>query len=136
MSQFKFDVIVSNPPFFSNGIKNKNLHLSMARHNHLLPFVDIIGGSNKLLTENGRLSLILPTDSAQEFIEKARHEFLFLNRLTEIKPVPDKEPNRCLMEFGKEQLVVQKTLMSVFDDSRTDYSAEFKSLARDFYLKL
>jgi len=136
MSQFKFDVIVSNPPFFSNGIKNKNLHLSMARHNHLLPFVDIIGGSNKLLTENGRLSLILPADSAQEFIERARHEFLFLNRLTEIKPFPDKEPNRCLMEFGKEQLVVQKTLMSVFDDSRSDYSAEFKSLARDFYLKL
>lgn len=132
----KFDVIVSNPPFFSNGVKNTNPHLSMARHNHLLPFADIVGGAKILLTENGKLSLILPSDSTKEFIEKARRENLFLNRLTEIKPFPDKEPNRCLMEFGKEKQVVQKTQMSVFDYSRTDYSEEFKTLACDFYLKL
>jgi tRNA1Val (adenine37-N6)-methyltransferase len=135
-SQNKFDVIVTNPPFFSNGVKNTNPHLSMARHNHLLPFEDIIDGAKNLLTENGRLSLILPADSAQDFIEKARQENLFLNRLTEVKPFPDKEPNRWLMEFVKKQMIVQKTQMSVFDDSRTNYSEEFKTLAHDFYLKL
>ena len=135
-SQNKFDVIVSNPPFFSKGVKNTNPNLSMARHNHLLPFEDIIDGSKKLLSEAGRLSLILPSDSVNQFVEKARWENLFLNRLTEVKPFPDKETNRCLMEFGKVQLVVQKTHMSVFDHSRTDYSVEFKTLAHDFYLKL
>ena len=135
-SQNKFDVIVTNPPFFSKGVKNTNPHLSMARHNHLLPFEDIIDGAKNLLTENGRLSLILPADSALDFIEKARQENLFLNRLTEVKPFPDKEPNRWLMEFVKKQMIVQKTQMSVFDDSRTNYSEEFKTLARDFYLKL
>ena len=132
----KFDIIVSNPPFFSNGVKNANPHLSMARHNHMLPFFDIIDGTNKLLCENGRLSLILPSLPALEFIEKARQKNLFLNRLTEVKPFPDKEPNRCLMEFGNEQLILQKTRISVFDVSRTNYSEEFKTLARDFYLKL
>jgi len=132
----KFDIIVTNPPFFSNGVKNTNPHLSMARHNHLLPFEDIIDGAKNLLTENGRLSLILPADSALDFIEKARQENLFLNRLTEVKPFPDKEPNRWLMEFVKKQMIVQKTQMSVFDDSRTNYSEEFKTLAHDFYLKL
>jgi tRNA1Val (adenine37-N6)-methyltransferase len=136
VAQNTFDVIVSNPPFFSNGVKNTNPHLSMARHNHLLPFADIIAGAKKLLGENGILALILPSDSAKEFIEKARKESLFLNRLTEVKPFPDREPNRFLMEFGKEVLVLHKTLMSVFDDSRTCYSEEFKKLARDFYLKL
>lgn len=132
----KFDLIVSNPPFFSNGVKNTNPHLSMARHNHMLPFSDVIEGTTKLLSENGMLSIILPADSALEFIEKARSKGLFLTRLTEVKPFPDTEPNRCLMEFGKVQVTLQKTEMSVFDETRKDYSKEFKSLARDFYLKL
>jgi len=132
----KFDLIVSNPPFFSNGVKNTNPHLSMARHNHMLPFSDVIEGTIKLLSENGMLSIILPADSAQEFIKKARSKSLFLTRLTKVKPFPDTEPNRCLMEFGKVQVTLQKTQMSVFDETRKDYSKEFKSLARDFYLKL
>jgi tRNA1Val (adenine37-N6)-methyltransferase len=132
----KIDLIISNPPFFSNGVKNTNPHLSMARHNHLLPFEDIINGAIKLLSENGMLSIILPADSAQEFIEIARSKSLFLNRLTEVKPFPYSIPNRCLMEFRKVQGALQKTEMLVFDETRKDYSKEFKTLARDFYLKL
>ena len=135
-AKYKFDVIVSNPPFFSYGVKNTNPHLSMARHNHLLPFDDIIEGAIKILNQNGRLSLILPPDSSIEFIVKARLANLFLNRITEVKPFPDKEPNRFLMEFGNVQLVLHKTQMSVFDETRKDYSEEFKILACDFYLKL
>jgi len=132
----KFDLIISNPPFFSNGVKNTNPHLSMARHNHLLPFEDIINGSKMLLSKNGMLSLILPAGSANEFIEKALFRNLFLSRLTEVKPFPDSKPNRCLMEFRKVQGALQKTEMLVFDETRKDYSKEFKTLARDFYLKL
>jgi tRNA1Val (adenine37-N6)-methyltransferase len=134
--KYKFDVIVSNPPFFSYGVKNTNPYLSMARHNHLLPFDDIIEGAIKILNQNGRLSLILPPDSSIEFIVKARLANLFLNRITEVKPFPDKEPNRFLMEFGKLQVVLQKTEMSVFNKTGKDYSEEFKILAHDFYLKL
>lgn len=132
----KFDLIVSNPPFFSNSVKNANPHLSMARHNHLLPFADIVLGTKKLLSNNGSLALILPYEQTIEFIKIASEEKLFLHRLTEVKPFPDKEPNRCLMEFSKEELVVQKVQMSVYDESKTDFSEEFKMLARDFYLKL
>ena len=135
-SNKQFDVIVTNPPFFSNSVKNVNPHLSIARHNHMLPFEDIISGSKKLLGENGSLSLILPADAANEFAEKALSENLYLNRLTLVKPFPHKEPNRCLMEFGKKQSVCENTSMSVFDESGKDYSAEFKVLAHDFYLKL
>jgi tRNA1Val (adenine37-N6)-methyltransferase len=108
----------------------------MARHNHLLPFEDIINGSKMLLSKNGMLSLILPAGSANEFIEKALFRNLFLSRLTEVKPFPDSKPNRCLMEFRKVQGALQKTEMLVFDETRKDYSKEFKTLARDFYLKL
>jgi len=135
-SKSKYDLIVSNPPFFSNGIKNSNPHLSIARHNHLLPFADIIGGTKKILSENGKLALILPFNYAQEFIDKSSRENLFLLRFTAVKPFIDKEPNRCLMEFVREVQVIQKTQMSIYDESRTEYTEEFKKLARDFYLNL
>jgi tRNA1Val (adenine37-N6)-methyltransferase len=136
ITQNKFDLIISNPPFFSNGIKNTNPHLSMARHNHLLPFAHIAAGAKRLLNENGKLSLILPFDQSKEFIEKASQNKLFLTRLTEVKPFPGKEPNRCLMEFMHEKQVLQKMQISVFDGPLNDYSEEFKALVSEFYLKL
>ncbi len=132
----KFDLIVSNPPFFSNCLKNANPLLSVARHNHMLPFADIINGAVKLLNPTGKLALILPFDLAQDFVAKASVRGLYLNRLTEVLPFPDKLPNRCLMEFGTEQKNFEIVIMSVFNNSKNEYSQEFKNLARDFYLKL
>ena len=102
----------------------------------MLPFEDIIAGSKKLLGDDGILSLILPAAAAPEFIEKALQENLFLKKQTLVKPFPHKAPNRCLMEFSKAQSVQENTSMSVFDESCKEYSEEFKTLARDFYLKL
>jgi tRNA1Val (adenine37-N6)-methyltransferase len=135
ISEIKFDLIATNPPFFSNAIKNANPHLSMARHNDLLSFVDIIFGAVKLLTGTGKLALILPFNQSIDFIAKARLKGLFLNRMTEVKPFPGKEPNRCLMEFGKSESIMQKSQMTIFEDSKIDYSEDFKSLTRSFYLK-
>ena len=135
VTESKFDLIVSNPPFFSNSVKNSNPSLSIARHNQMLPFADIIAGAVKLLTETGKLALILPYAESMDFVEKAGVKGLFLNRLTEIKPFPHKNPNRCLMEFGRSEIVAQKSQMSVFGDSKIDYSKEFINLTRDFYLK-
>lgn len=135
-TQSKFDLIVSNPPFFTNGVKNTNPNVSIARHNHLLPFSDIIGGAIKLLNEKGKLALILPYDQTKDFIEKASRSKLFLTRITEVKPFPDAAPNRCLLEFETSELVVQKTQFSVYDKSRSSYSNDFKNLNKDFYLNL
>lgn len=131
----KFDLIVSNPPFFTNGVKNSNLNLSIARHNQMLPFADIIAGAVKLLTETGKLALILPYAESLDFVEKASVSGLYLTLLTEIKPFQNKNPNRCLMEFRRSECVVQKSQLSVFADSKIDYSKEFINLTRDFYLK-
>lgn len=135
-TESKFDLIISNPPFFTNSVKNANPHLSMARHNHLLPFADIIAGTVKLLTKSGKLSLILPFDNAHDFVKKASLNGLYLIRLTEVKPFPDKLPNRCLLEFVTKYTNFEKSQISVFSEVKNEYSGEFKKLAVDFYLKL
>jgi tRNA1Val (adenine37-N6)-methyltransferase len=132
----KFDLIISNPPFFTNSVKNTNPHLSIARHNHLLPFADIIAGTVKLLNKTGKLALILPFGEMDKFIVQASLNGLHLSRLTEVKPFPDKLPNRCLLEFGNENTIIEKSHISVFSEVKNEYSDEFKKLAADFYLKL
>jgi tRNA1Val (adenine37-N6)-methyltransferase len=135
VSKNKFDLIITNPPFFTNSLKNANPLLSMARHNHLLPFDDIIAGAKILLNETGKLALILPFEHALNFVESAAKGGLFLHRLTEVLPFPNKQPNRCLMEFGRSVAALQKSQLSVLGNSKADYSEDFKSLTRDFYLK-
>lgn len=132
----QFDVIVSNPPFFSNKVKNADQQLSIARHNHSLPFADIISGTLSLLSTNGKLSLILPVDESAVFINLAAESGLFLCRIARVKPFPDKEPNRFLMEFGRYECDPEETTFSVYDESKIHYSADFAKLAKEFYLKL
>ncbi len=132
----KFSLIISNPPFFSNSVKNADRRVSAARHNHLLPFADIISGTLRMLDEKGHLSIILPVDEADLFIELAVNNGLFLRRFASVKPFPDKEPNRSLMEFSFLKGETERTVFSVYNETKVDYSQEFMSLARDFYLKL
>ena len=135
-SDQQFDAIVSNPPYFSNSLINKKSKLSVARHNHALPFVDLIKGAKKMLSPLGRLSVILPVEEASSFIDQAGREGIFMTRLTKVKPFPEKDPNRYLMEFGLSETESDFKTISVFNDSKTEYSDEFAGLVKDFYLKM
>lgn len=130
----QFDVIVTNPPFFSNAIKNQHTQKSIARHNHSLPFTDLIKGVSKLLTSEGKFSLILPVNEAVYFTNLARNSGLFLSKLLEIKPSPRKEPNRHLMEFAKEKLDTSIETLSIHEEDGKSYTEAYKKLTTDFYL--
>ena len=130
----RFDCIVTNPPFFSNSEKNANSEKSVARHNHQLPFGELLKGTIILLTENGKLSIILPVPEAKAFIEQAHFNRLFLSRLMEIKPSVSKAPNRYLMEFTKKQVPLKKESLSIHAENGVDYTEEYKHLTSSFYL--
>ncbi len=89
-----------------------------------------------MVDEKGRLSIILPVDEADLFIEMAAKNGLFLRRIASVKPFPDKEPNRSLMEFSFLISETERTVFSVYNETKVNYSQEFIRLARDFYLKL
>ena len=131
-----FDLIISNPPFFTNGVKNRNPNKSIARHNDLLPFDCLIEGSAALLNPDGRLAVILPVDQALQFTKEANKRGLFPERLTDVKPNPLKLANRCLMEFSKNPTVLIKNSLTIYTESGADYSDQFKNLTRDFYLNV
>ena len=130
-----FDLIVSNPPFFNNSLKAKDQQRSLARHSDSLPFIDLVKCSVKLLKKSGRLAVILPYKTADELIELAANNELFLKRSTKVYPNASKLYNRYLMEFSTRKDTADKTDLYIKDSSSEEYSEQYKSLVKDFYLQ-
>ncbi len=130
----KFDLVISNPPFFVNNQKSKCNRLAMAKHNDLLPFPELIAGCVKILGAEGRLALILPVVPAQFFIEQAENVGLFLNRLTAVRPNNSKPIHRYLMEFRKIKTALVKDCLNIHSDDNIDFMPAYKKLTGEFYL--
>jgi len=131
----RYDVIVSNPPFFRNSLKPPANSRSVAKHDVGLTYETLLLCTSKLLMPGGRLSVILPAGEQKNFTVLADFHRLNLIRLTLVRPSPGKELSRCLMEFSKlkgpgcieNELVIRK------DDLKT-YTDEYIELTKDFYL--
>ncbi|SHF54701.1 tRNA1Val (adenine37-N6)-methyltransferase [Mariniphaga anaerophila] len=130
----QFDLIVSNPPFFTNSQKSKSKLLAIAKHNHLLPLSDLVEGAEKLLSRTGTFAVILPVVQAKELIKKCKAEGLSLCRLTKVRPNNLKPTNRYLMEFIREECTTAVTTLNIHTDKSNGFTEEYKTLTRDFYL--
>ncbi|TFH34862.1 MAG: methyltransferase domain-containing protein [Bacteroidia bacterium] len=130
----KYDLIITNPPFFIDSVLNIDKRLSGTRHNVTLGADDILVSVSKLLKESGRLSLILPYTEGNIFIAMASAYGLYCNRLTRVKPIPSKPVRRLLLEFSRFKEVLISDYLTIERGNRHEYSPEYIALTRDFYL--
>ena len=137
-SDHPFDLIVSNPPYFSGYYSSDDLSRDIARSaDVLLSYEDLIASAKKLLAVNGRLSLILPADLQERIIELANQHELKLSRLTFVKTKKNKAAKRVLLEFvntSTEVKIILDELIIQSDDNGRVYTQEYISLTKDFYL--
>lgn len=131
----KYDLIISNPPFFSSSLHSPNHKRTMARHTDSLPINDLISYSTRLLSQRGRISVIYPYECKTELVTLADQHQLYVSRITNVYPTPTAQPKRILMEFSKVETICEETDL-VIELKRHIYSDDFISLAKDFYLKL
>lgn len=136
--KIKFDLIVSNPPFFTDGTQSKNSEKAQARHTITLPHIQLIQLVVELLSTSGRFCVILPHSEGLKFVQNANEYGLFADRITEVMSKPNRPIERMLISFSKTQLttnVNQLTMRTEFDTEHlTDYTKEYKELTKDFYL--
>lgn len=132
----RFDTIVSNPPYFVNSLKCDNDARTTARHSDTLSNNDFFRKCKELLTEEGKISIIIPSDISTDWQEVAKSNGFHTSRITHIKTTPDKMAKRVLIEFStcKPQEMFEETL--ILEKKRGVYSDEAQNILKDFYLKL
>lgn len=125
----KFDLIISNPPYFEVNSSEKNI---VARQRLELNFSDLIEKSSQLLSENGLFSVIIPVDSEKEFTEICFNNNLFLQRKVIIKGIKTSEPKRLVLEYSFTESETQEENF-VIEKSPRVYSDEYLELTKDFH---
>ena len=132
-SSNKYDLIVSNPPFYTEDTLGGNQARDRARHTTSLPFETLVQNAAKLLTNEGLFSVIIPHQSAADFISICVANRLYLTRRLNIRSTEKKPFNRVLLEFSTKMQPSATNTLTLYD-VQNNRSPEYKQLTQDFYL--
>ena len=131
----RFDLIVTNPPYFNDSLKNPDPRKSSARHTDSLSSEDILRGASKFLTEEGSLQLILPYAEGNIFIAEANKFGLYCNSILKIRPLPTSEIRRLILTFSRIKKKPVESFLTIEHGSRHEFTEEYINLTKEFYLK-
>jgi tRNA1Val (adenine37-N6)-methyltransferase len=138
----QYDLIISNPPFYSEDYKTESSQRDLARFTDALPFNELIDGVSKLLSENGVFTIVVPYKEESKLRLLASQVNLFPNRILHVKGSPASEIKRSLIEFSflampaDRQESAIKIDELIIETSRHQYTEDYINLTKDFYLKM
>jgi len=132
----EYDLIVSNPPFYSEDYKTENDQRDLARFQDAMPFEDLIEAAALLLSENGIFSVIIPFKEEKKFLSLAKEYELHPIKITRVKGTPTSEIKRSLLAFSRNESDSVLSNDLIIETSRHIYTPEYIELTKDFYLKM
>jgi len=130
----KYDVIISNPPYFVDDFKTDNHQKNIAKHSTALTYQELLKGIGRLLSGNGKVFLIIPAFNLKRIETLAGEDNLYITKLTEVTAVVGKNPYLALIELGREKAEYEKVSL-VIQDAQGNFTEDYKKLTKDFYLK-
>ena len=129
----KFDLIISNPPYFVDSLLPPDAKRSTARHTHDLTFEELDKAVCRLLADDGRFALILPTAEFEKYLSITH---LHLVRRCDVHPTTGAAVKRVMAEFAKSKIATPANEnITIEQQRRGDYTEEYRVLTKDFYLK-
>lgn len=129
-----FDHILSNPPFFQEGLPPTSLQRRQARHAENLTFDKLLMSIKRLLSPTGIGSLVLPTSSLSAFLSQAASLGLFPARILQVHSRPQKSAHRTLIELQTKMKQPKRESLCIHDEISTAYSRAYQELTAGFYL--
>ena len=129
-----YDAIVSNPPYFLNGMKNNDESRAAARHSDVTFFKDFFSFSKQWLRPSGEVSLVLPANDVEEISAEAYLMGMMLCRRVWVRTMPDKPVERCLLSFAMQRFSPPEMEEVCLMDSDGRRSSWCENLTCDFYL--
>ncbi len=131
----QYDLIISNPPFYSEDYKSENAKRDIARFQDAMPFRHLIESVSKLLSLEGVFSVIIPFTEEKNFIVLASKEQLYPKRILRVKGTPSSDFKRSLIEFSSLELKADISEL-IIEITRHEYTQDYIALTKDFYFKM
>ena len=131
----RYDLIISNPPYFTNGILPTGDSRTVARHTASLTYRQLIDGASRLLSDDGILALISPGEAYSDSIEACTFASLPVRRLTHVIPVEGALPKRLLWQLSRRDMPYSEDSLTIAHTDVT-YTSEYVALTGAFYLKM
>jgi len=129
----KFDLVVSNPPYFSRASKAASDERTLARHNDSLTFEELMLHSSRLLNEDGSLAIIIPSEAFEELHKYAITHKLYVKRIMHIRPKPSKKVNRVLVQWSTVEQQPEIQELCIYEEDGS-FTSTYMDLTREFYL--
>ena len=127
----RFDLIICNPPFFELNSSVKDI---IARQKIELDFLGLIRKSTKLLSDKGKFAVIIPSDSADNFIQQAKEYQLFLVNKINIYGIENGTLRRNILEFSNNNNLPLQVSNFVIEKSPRKYSDQYLELTKEFHV--
>jgi tRNA1Val (adenine37-N6)-methyltransferase len=132
----EYDIIISNPPFYSEDFKTTNSQRDLARFQDAMPFEELVEAADLLLSENGIFAVIIPFKEEERFINLCAEAELFPIKATRIRGSHNTPIVRSLLAFKRYELSVLTADELVIEINRHEYTDDYINLTKDFYLKM
>jgi tRNA1Val (adenine37-N6)-methyltransferase len=131
----KFDLIISNPPFFDSGTSNVNVGRELSRKNEFLPMNIFLAKSTNVLNDKGEIYVIYPYNQRESLIKQAMLTGLYIIKELKIRDNDKVDFKRIILAFGKNKPSgeVYSQILSI-KSTNGSYTDNFKKLTSDFYL--
>jgi tRNA1Val (adenine37-N6)-methyltransferase len=128
-----FDLMVSNPPFFRKSLQAPARVRNQARHDESLSYEELVAMATRLLSDEGRLAVVLPYDAEALFEDICWRNCLYVARRCDVSFVEGQAPRRVLLECSRRRNVIDRSILALetTEHQRTD---AFLALTSDFYL--
>jgi len=131
----KYDLIISNPPFYENDLLPEDEQKSISKHNHALSLEDLLLSVQNLLNDEGCFAVLLPFSRAKWFERKALAYSFYSKECAEVKPSTNHNFFRVMFMFQKQNTICAQETISIKNENN-NYTNEFVELMKDYYLHL
>jgi tRNA1Val (adenine37-N6)-methyltransferase len=138
-SSRRYDLIVTNPPFFDGSMLPPHPGRASVRHTMSLSHGELLAAVHRLLEPAGRFGIILPSAGFDSFNKQAEKGGLFPRRVLAFQTRPGRPSERHLVEYARRSGALTEETMSLYtgafqDNSHDHWSNEYRALVNDFYL--
>ena len=130
-----YDLIISNPPFYTDHFKSRNEARNKARFEDALPFEELLTSVSKLLSVTGQLNVIIPFSEEINFISLAENVDLYPIKILRVRGQEESPVKRSLISFTFQENKIEVSELTI-EITRHHYTHDYINLTKDFYLKL